>query len=61
MKDHWRAAKKVMRYFQRTKDIILACNNCDDFEIVVYAGFDLQIALMIRNLLRAICLSWLVE
>lgn len=31
--DHWRDAKKVMRYLHRTKDFMLVYINSDDFEI----------------------------
>ena len=35
--DHWKAAKKVIRYLQRTKDYMLTSMRLDQLEII---GFD---------------------
>ena len=36
--DHWRAAKKVMRYLQGTKDYMLMCNT-PKYTLVVFNMF----------------------
>ena len=33
--DHWKAAKKVMRYLQGTKDFMLTFRRCDSLEVTV--------------------------
>ena len=38
--DHWVAAKKVMRYLQRTKDFILVYRRVDNLEVVGYSNSD---------------------
>ena len=38
--DHWIATKKVMRYLQGTKDLILTYKHSDQFEIVGYSDSD---------------------
>jgi transposase InsO family protein len=38
--DHWRAAKKVLRYLQRTKDFMLTYRRSDLLEVVGYADAD---------------------
>ena len=38
--DHWRAAKKVMRYLQGTKDYMLMYRRTDDLEVVGYSDAD---------------------
>lgn len=43
--DHWRAAEKVMRYFQGTKDYMLMYKRTDNFEVI---------ANLIRTLLDAL-------
>ena len=35
--DHWRAAKKVMRYLQGTKDYMLMYRRSDDLEVIGYS------------------------
>ncbi|XP_043725761.1 secreted RxLR effector protein 161-like [Telopea speciosissima] len=37
---HWTAAKKVMRYLQRTKDPMLVYHRCDQLEVVGYSDSD---------------------
>ena len=39
-KDHWRAAKRVMRYLQRTKDYMLTYRKLDQLEIIGYSDSD---------------------
>ena len=39
-KDHWIAAKRVMRYLQRTKDYILTYRKLDQLEIIGYSNSD---------------------
>ena len=39
-KDHWIAAKRVMRYLQRTKDYMLTYRKLDQLEIIRYSDFD---------------------
>ena len=39
-KDHWIAAKRVMRYLQRTKDYMLTYRKSDQLEIVGYSDSD---------------------
>ena len=38
--DHWRAAKKVMRYLKGTKDYMLMYRRTDDLEVVGYSDSD---------------------
>ncbi|RVW22815.1 Retrovirus-related Pol polyprotein from transposon TNT 1-94 [Vitis vinifera] len=38
--DHWVAAKKVMRYLQRTKDFMLVYRKVDNLEVVGYSDSD---------------------
>ena len=35
--DHWRAAKKVLRYLQGTKDYMLIYRQTDDLEMIGYS------------------------
>ena len=39
-KDHWIAAKRVMRYLQRTKDYMLTYQKLDQLEIIGYSDSD---------------------
>jgi hypothetical protein len=38
--EHWKAAKKVMRYLQGTKEDSLACKHTDYLEVVGYSDLD---------------------
>ncbi|KAL0447563.1 UNVERIFIED_CONTAM: Secreted RxLR effector protein [Sesamum latifolium] len=38
--DHWRAAKKVMRYLQGTKDYMLMYRRTENLEVVGYSDSD---------------------
>ncbi|KAJ7963948.1 Retrovirus-related Pol polyprotein from transposon TNT 1-94 [Quillaja saponaria] len=38
--EHWVAAKKVMRYLQRTNDFMLMYRNVDHFELIGYSDYD---------------------
>ena len=38
--DHWRAAKKVMRYLQGTKDCMLMYRRTDSLEVIGYSDSD---------------------
>jgi transposase InsO family protein len=38
--DHWKAAKRVMRYLQRTKDYMLTYRRSDQLEIIGYSDSD---------------------
>ena len=38
--DHWKAAKRVMWYLQRTKDFMLTYRKSDQLEIIGYSNFD---------------------
>ena len=38
--DHWVAAKKVMRYLQRTKDFMIRYRRVDNLEVVGYSDSD---------------------
>ena len=37
---HWKAAKKVWRYLQGTKDLMLTYRRTDTFEVVGFSNFD---------------------
>lgn len=37
---HWKAAKKVMRYLQRTKSFMLVYKRVDNLELLGYTGAD---------------------
>ena len=39
-KDHWIAAKRAMRYLQRTKDYMLTYHKLDQLEIIGYSDSD---------------------
>lgn len=53
--NHIRAAKKVMRYLQRTKDFMHVYSNSDDLDIVGMPIFILRVAWM------TLCLKWLAS
>lgn len=38
---HWTAAKKVMRYLKRTRDVMLTYNHVDNLQLVAYTNSDL--------------------
>ncbi|KAL5856864.1 hypothetical protein ACOSQ3_004322 [Xanthoceras sorbifolium] len=38
--DHWKVAKQVMRYLQRTKDYMVTYRRSDQLEIIGYSDFD---------------------
>jgi chaperone required for assembly of F1-ATPase len=38
--DHWKAAKKVLRYLQGTKDYMLMFRRTDEFEVLGYSDSD---------------------
>jgi hypothetical protein len=38
--DHWRAAKKVMRYLQGTKNYMLMYRRTDNLEVIGYSDYD---------------------
>lgn len=38
--DHWKVAKKVMRYLQGTKDYMLMFRRADELVVVVYSDTD---------------------
>ena len=38
--DHWRAAKKVMRYLKGTKNYMLMYRRSDELEVVGYSDSD---------------------
>ena len=38
--DHWRAAKKVTRYLQGTKDYMLIYRRIDNLEVIAYSDAD---------------------
>ena len=38
--DHWKVAKKVMRYLQGTKDYILMYKRTDNLEVIGYSDSD---------------------
>lgn len=57
--DHWIAAKKVMRYLQRTKEYMFVFRRVDNLEIVGYTYSDIVGVLMIGNLLLITFLCWL--
>ncbi|KAL6314801.1 hypothetical protein AAG906_027151 [Vitis piasezkii] len=38
--DHWKAAKKVMRYLQGTKDYMLMYRRTDNLEVIGYSDSD---------------------
>ena len=38
--DHWKAAKRVIRYLQRTKDFMLTYRKSDQLEIIGYFDSD---------------------
>ena len=38
--DHWRAAKKVIRYLQGTKDYMLMYRQMNNFDLVGYSDAD---------------------
>ena len=38
--DHWKAAKKVLKYLQGTKDHMLTYRRCDLLEVLGYSNSD---------------------
>ena len=47
--DHWRAAKKVMRYLQGTKDYMLMYRQTDNLDLVGYSDEDFAICVDSRK------------
>ncbi|EOY13896.1 Gag-protease-integrase-RT-RNaseH polyprotein, putative [Theobroma cacao] len=47
--DHWKAANKVMRYLQGTKDFILTYSLSNNLEVVGYSDSDLLVVLTFVN------------
>ena len=37
---HWKAAKKVLRYFQGTKDLMLTYRHTDTLRVIGFSDFD---------------------
>jgi hypothetical protein len=38
--DHWKVAKKVLHYLQRTKNYMLTFRKSDNLEVIDYSDFD---------------------
>ena len=47
--DHWRAAKKVMRYLQGTKDYMLMCRRTDSLKVIGYSDSDFAVCVDSRK------------
>ena len=47
--DHWRAAKKVMRYFQGTKDYMLMYRRTYSLEVIGYSDADFAGCVDLKN------------
>ncbi|KAG8483132.1 hypothetical protein CXB51_022089 [Gossypium anomalum] len=56
--DHWIAAKRVMRYLQRTKDYMLTYKKSDLLEVIGYSDSDFAGCQIVGNLHQAI-FTWL--
>ena len=39
---HWKAAKKVLRYLQGTKDLMLTYRRTDTLKVVSFSDFDYE-------------------
>jgi hypothetical protein len=48
--DHWRAAKKVMRYLQGTKDYMLMYKRTDNLDVIGYSDSDFASCIDSRKL-----------
>ena len=59
--DHWKAAKRVMRYLQRTNDYMLIYRRSDQLEIIGYSNSDLSNAKTAAGLLQAMSICLLGE
>lgn len=53
--DHWKAAKKVKRYLQQTKNFMVVYSNYDEFKLLGLCILILREALMTLNLHLAMC------
>lgn len=58
---HWKAAKKVIRYLQGTKDFMLTYRRSENLKVIGYSDSDLVDALTTGSLLLATCSLWLIE
>ena len=47
--EHWKAAKKVMRYLKGTRDYKLTYRWFDHLDVVGYSNFDLLVALILES------------
>ncbi|RVX03487.1 Retrovirus-related Pol polyprotein from transposon TNT 1-94 [Vitis vinifera] len=54
--DHWKAAKKVMRYLQGTKDYMLMYRWTDNLEVIGYSDSDYAGCIDSRKINFKICL-----
>ncbi|KAL6311502.1 hypothetical protein AAG906_009837 [Vitis piasezkii] len=55
--DHWRAAKRVMRYLQRTKEYMLTYRRLDQLELIGYST-RLSLDAKTEDPHRAIFICW---
>ena len=47
--DHWKAAKKVLRYLQGTKDHMLTYRRSDHLDVVGYSDLDYMLVVWIQE------------
>ncbi|RVW90078.1 Retrovirus-related Pol polyprotein from transposon TNT 1-94 [Vitis vinifera] len=59
--DHWRAAKRVMRYLQRTKEYMFTYRRLDQLEFIGYSDSDFAGCKTAEDPHQAIFICWLVE
>ena len=53
--DHWKTAKKVLRYLQGMKEHMLTYRKSNHLEVIGYSDLDFAGCLDIRNTRLAIC------
>ncbi|XP_070012944.1 secreted RxLR effector protein 161-like [Nicotiana tabacum] len=59
--DHWKAAKRVLRYLKGTKDYMPMYRRSKHLEVVGYSDSDFLDVLTLRSLLLVICSNYLKE
>jgi len=54
--DHWKAAKKVLRHFQATKNHMLTYSRFDHLEVIRYTNLDFSSCMDTRKSTFFICI-----
>lgn len=58
---HWKAANRVLRYLQGTKDYLLTYRRTENLEVIEYSDSNYVGSLIVENRLQVMCFYWVVE